>query len=160
MIRNVRPEDAEAIAAIYNEYVIGTTISFETEPLTVAAMAARIDRLAADFPYFVYETEAGVVGYCYAHLWKERAAYRSTLETTIYLAAGHTGRGIGGQLMRRLIDECRRRGYHALLACITADNNSSIALHEKLGFRRVSEYHEVGRKFGRWLGVEDYELLL
>lgn len=160
MIRNVRPEDAEAITAIYNEYVTQSTISFETEPLTVAAMEERIRRLAADFPYFVYETETGVIGYCYVHLWKERAAYNHTLETTIYLAAGHTGQGIGAQLMCRLIEECRRQGYHALVACITADNKRSIALHEKLGFHRAAEYREVGRKFGRWLGVVDYELLL
>lgn len=160
MIRNVRPEDAGAIAAIYNEYITRSTISFETEPLTVAAMAARIGRLAADFPYFVYETESGLVGYCYAHPWKERAAYCHTLETTVYLAPGYVGRGIGTQLMSRLVDECRRRGYHALVACITAGNGPSIALHERLGFRRVAEYMEVGRKFGQWLGVVDYELVL
>ncbi len=160
MIRNVRPEDAAAIAAIYNEYITGSVISFETEPLTEAGMAARIGRLAAGFPYLVYETDGVVAGFCYAHPWKERAAYGHTLETTVYLAAGHTGRGVGTQLMLRLVDECRRRGYHALVACVTAENAPSIALHEKLGFRRVAEHHEVGHQFGRWLGVVDNELLI
>ena len=69
-------------------------------------------------------------------------------------------RGTGEALMRKLIEECRHRGFHSLIACITADNRPSIALHEKLGFRKVSGFKEVGMKFGRWLDVEDYQLLL
>lgn len=98
--------------------------------------------------------------YCYAHLWKEREAYSKTLETTVYLAPEACHKGIGPLLMTHLIDECRRQGYHALIACITADNLSSLRFHQRLGFRQVSRFSEVGRKFDRWLDVIDLELIL
>ena len=160
MIRKVDLEDAEAITAIYNEYVINSTATFETEPVAVEDMRERITQISANFPYFVYEIDNEVVGYCYAHLWKERAAYRYTLETTVYLSTKHIGKGIGRLLMQRLIEKCRESGYHALIACITKGNETSYALHAKLGFKQVAGYEQVGRKFNRWLGVVDYELLL
>lgn len=98
--------------------------------------------------------------YCYAHLWKEREAYSKTLETTVYLTPESCHKGIGNLLMCRLIDECRSRGYHALIACITADNYSSLRMHESLGFRQVSRFHEAGLKFGRRLDIIDLELVL
>ncbi len=159
-LRPVRPDDAEGIAAIYNEYVEHTTVSFETEAVSCDEMRRRIGALAAGFPYFVAEGEAGIAGYCYARPWKERAAYAHTLETTIYLSPRHVGCSLGRQLMEMLTAECRRRGVHALIACITADNARSIAFHERLGFRRVSLFREVGRKFDRWLDVADLQLLL
>ena len=72
-------------------------------------------------------------GYCYAHAWKEKAAYKYTLETTVYLSPRYKGKGIGRQLMERLIEECRAGGYHALIACITEGNEASCSLHEKAG---------------------------
>lgn len=158
-LRPVSPSDAADITIIYNRYIAETTISFETEPLTVEQMRQRIGTLSA-FPYFVCEEAGAVVGYCYAHPWKERAAYARTLETTVYLAHGACHRGIATALMHRLIDACRQRGFHTLIACITDDNAASIRFHERLGFTAVSHFHEVGRKFGRWLGVVDMELRL
>lgn len=108
MIRRVELQDAKAITTIYNEYVRHSVATFETEPLREEDMRNRIAGIAVRFPYFVYEEEGKVVGYCYAHLWKERAAYRHTLETTVYLAPGYEGKGIGRELMERLIEECRR----------------------------------------------------
>ena len=160
MIRNVTPQDTAAITKIYNEYIAHTVISFETEPLSEAEMQQRIDRISTAFPYLVYEVDGEVSGYCYAHEWKERAAYRHTLETTVYLSPRHTGKGIGRALMQRLIAECRGRGCHALIACITANNEASKSLHAKLGFVQVSHFKSVGYKFGQWLDVVDYELLL
>lgn len=160
MIRRVELQDAKAITTIYNEYVEHSVATFETEPLREEDMRNRIAGIAAHFPYFVYEEEGKVTGYCYAHLWKERAAYRHTLETTVYLASGHEGKGIGKALMERLIEECRRDGYHALIACVTEGNAVSDALHLRLGFKQVSHFEKVGLKFGRWLDVVDYELLL
>ena len=159
-LRPVRPDDAEGIADIYNGYVERTTVSFETEAVSADEMRRRIGALAPAFPYFVAEDGEGIAGYCYAHPWKERAAYAHTLETTIYLSPRHVGCSLGRQLMEMLTAECRRRGVHALIACITADNARSIAFHERLGFRRVSLFREVGRKFDRWLDVADLQLLL
>lgn len=160
MIREVRQEDAAAIAAINNHYVMHSDASFDTEPTDGETMRQRIAAIAAACPYFVCEEEGEVVGYCFAHPWKARPAYGLTLETTVYLAPGHTGKGIGRALMLQLIEACRRRGIHVLISCITGGNRPSIALHEALGFQAVSHFREVGRKFGRWLDVVDYELIL
>lgn len=160
MIRKVEARDAGAINDIYAYYITETAITFETEPLPSGEMLHRIETLAAHGPYFVYEEDGRVLGYCYAHQWKARAAYAHTFEITIYLAHDAKRRGIGTQLLSHLIADCRQCGIHALIACITEDNSASIAIHEKFGFRQVSCYHEVGHKFGRWLGVKDYELIL
>ena len=105
MIRDVKPQDATAITKIYNEYITNSIISFETEPLTEEDMLSRIVQISSKYPYLVYETGGIVVGYCYAHAWKERAAYRYTAETTVYLSPAYTGRGIGTLLMQKLIEE-------------------------------------------------------
>ncbi len=161
MIRKVMPTDAKAIADIYNEYVVNTDISFEVVPLSEFEMRRRIEDITADgYPYLVYEDKEGIVGYCYAHRWKERAAYNYCAETTVYCAIGRTKKGIGFKLMQSLIDECKVKGYHALIACITADNEASICFHQKLGFHKVSHFEKVGMKHGRLLDVVDYELLL
>ena len=160
MIRKVNATDAQAIAHIYNHYVLNTTISFETQAVTTAHMLHRITSISAQYPYLVYEHEGRVVGYCYAHLWKERGTYSQTLETTIYLHPDYCHRGIGKRLMQQLIEQCRAQGFHALIACITGGNEGSIALHQSLGFEQRSCFKEVGHKFGAWLDVVDLELIL
>ncbi len=161
MIREVRAaDDAAAIAAIYNEYVLHTTISFETAALTPEAMQARIVAYSAECPYLVYENDGKVLGYCYAHRWKERAAYAHSWESTIYLAPGAQGNGIGRVLMQELISRCRKAGCRVLIACITQGNERSCHFHESLGFRQASHFHAVGEKFGSLLDVVDYELNL
>lgn len=160
MIRPVTLQDAPDIVAIYNEYIAHSTITFDMNPLTVQEMQQRISEISQRYPYFVYEEDGIVEGYCYAHAWKEKEAYNRTLETTVYLSPAFTGKGIGRQLMQRLTDECRRCGVHALIACITSENTASCHFHAALGFRQVSSFKEVGMKFGRWLDVDDYELIL
>lgn len=160
MIRPVRPEDAAAIAAIYNDYVQHTTISFETEPLTPREMRGRIEQYAAHYPYLVEDQGGVICGFCYAHPWKDRAAYRHTWETTVYLHPQYRGKGIGSALMQELITRCREAGCHVLIACITGDNTASCAFHRRLGFTQVSRFPEVGCKFGKWLDVADYQYML
>lgn len=161
MIRRVCEDDAQAIADIYNVYVCQTTVSFETAPVTVGEMRRRILEFSSAHPYYVYVDDDGTVqGYCYAHPWKERAAYGHTWETTIYLSASHRHHGVGTLLMKRLIDSCREQGAHVLVASITDGNSDSVGLHASLGFRQVSAFKEVGWKFGQWLGVVDMQLIL
>lgn len=160
MIRKVHPEDAEAIASIYNEYILHSTITFDTEPMTKKEMHRLVVAISADYPYFVYEEEGVVKGYCYAHNWKAKSAYRQTWEITLYLSPEIQGRGIGTRLLGHLIVECRRLKAQALIACITEGNTVSEALHKKLGFKKVSHFEKVGAKFGRLLDVVDYELIL
>ena len=164
MMNEIRPltaGDAEAVADIYAHYVTHSVVTFDTEAPTPQAMRHTLESLLdGGFPAWASLTDGVLTGYCYAHPWKARAAYARTLETTIYLHPSHTGRGTGRALMTRLIGDCRARGIHALVACITVPNEASTRLHESLGFRCVSRFREVGRKFGRWLDVSDYELIL
>lgn len=159
-IRQVRPDDAGQITELYNWYIVNGVESFETEPLPVSEMLSRIEHISASYPYYVAEVDGRVAGYCYAHLWKERAAYSNTLETTIYLNPEFKRHGAGTALMDRLIADCRRMGVKALIACITGENDASIAFHRRLGFEQVSLFKSVGYKHGRWLDVVDMELLL
>lgn len=160
MIRNVTLRDAEAIAGLYNEFVLHSVVTFETEAVTAAQMRERIAAIAACYPYGVYEAGGQVAGYAYAHAWRERAAYAHTWETTVYVDPRFARQGIGYGLLSWLAGECRRRGCHALVACITGGNTASCALHRKAGFRQVSRFEQVGLKFGRRLDVTDWELLL
>ena len=160
MIRDVSPGDAPRITEIYNRYILGSTATFETVPLSVAEMARRIESIAAAFPYIIYVEDGVVIGYAYAHLWRERAAYRATWEATVYLAPEARGRGVGTELLRELLRRCRRGGARALIACITAENSASRHMCERMGFRQVSLFEKVGEKMGRLLDVADYELLL
>ena len=159
-IRKATLQDAAAIVGIYNEYILHSTVTFETEPLTVEQMCERMSGILSSCPYLVYEEDGKVLGYCYAHEWKERAAYCHTWETSVYVDASAHHKGIGEALMRTLIADCRQREVHALIACLTEPNEPSSSLHRKLGFVKVSHFKEVGNKFGRWLDVGDYELIL
>ena len=160
MIRPVTATDAHRIVDIYNDYILNTTISFETKPLTVEQMRCRIEEIASHCPYIVWEEDGEIAGYCYAHPWKERAAYHLTLETTVYLSPQYFRKGIGSQLMQRLIEDCRKMGFKVLIACITADNEASIEMHRHLGFKQVSYFEQVGEKFGKMLDVVDMQLNL
>ena len=161
MIRPIRIEDAAAVAAIYNHYIEHSTATFDTEPLSDRQMLSRLEAIVGRRPGYVSLSEAGEFqGYAYAHPWKEKAAYRYTLETTIYLAPRFVGQGIGRALLSHLVEGCRREGYRSLIACITQGNVASEVLHRKMGVRPVSRFVQVGTKFGRWIDVADYQLLL
>ncbi|MBO5684203.1 MAG: N-acetyltransferase [Akkermansia sp.] len=160
MIRPVCSEDAAALAGIYNYYIQETTISFESTPLSVADMRARIEQVSAVYPFLVWEEAGQVRGYAYAHAWKERAAYVGTWEISIYLAPECCGQGIGHRLLERLVADCRRAGCRVLIACITRENEKSCSFHQCHGFRQVSHFTQVGCKFGRLLDVVDYQLTL
>ena len=157
-IRPATPDDATAIVDIYNHFIRHTAVTFEVVELSEADMRQRIAHIASGFPYLVCEAGGQLAGYSYAHPWKEREAYRRTLETTVYVAPAMQGHGIGHALMLQLIDDCRRRGFGVLIACITADNTGSCRFHERLGFRRMSHFQDVGEKFGRLWSVEDFQL--
>lgn len=161
MIRPIRIEDAAALAATYNHYIEHSTATFDAEPLSDRQMLSRLEAIVGRYPGYVSLSEAGEFqGYAYAHPWKEKAAYRYTFETTIYLAPRFVGQGIGRALLSHLVEGCRREGYRSLIACITQGNVASETLHRKMGFRPVSRFVQVGTKFGRWIDVADYQLLL
>lgn len=160
MIRSASPRDAAALAAIYNHYVAGTVISFETEPVSARAMAARVRAVLAGHPWLVREEAGELLGYAYASPWKAREAYRFAVETTVYVAAGQARRGVGSSLYQALLADLRGRGFHTALGGIALPNEASVALHERFGFTQVAHLPEVGWKLGRWVDVGYWALRL
>lgn len=160
MIRQANSSDAQAICAIYNHYVETSTISFEEQAVPAEQMAERIAAVSASLPWFVFERDGQVAGYAYATPWRVRRAYRFSVESTVYVAPGQAGQGIGKALYQALIGELRVRGVHAVIGGIALPNADSVALHERFGFDKVALFREVGRKFGRWVDVGYWELLL
>jgi L-amino acid N-acyltransferase YncA len=161
-LRDATPRDAVAIAAIYGPYVQTSTFSFEGIPPDADEMTTRMKKIAeAGLPYLVAESEGRVAGYAYASAFHTRSAYRFTVENSVYVAPQSTRAGTGTLLMRRLIAECAGRGLRQMIARIgDGENIASIALHEKLGFRRIGELRGVGFKFGRWVDVVEMQLVL
>ena len=161
MIRPARTSDAAAIATIYNHYILKTIVTFEENTVSVAEISERISEIFAnELPMFVWEDDEVVLGYTYANKWKSRCAYRYALEATIYLDPTATGRGIGTQLYTALIAEIRKTKIHAIIAGVALPNGGSVALHEKLGFKKMGQFKEVGWKFERWIDVGYWELIL
>ncbi len=158
MIRGARIEDAEALCRIYNYYVENTIITFEEIPVTVDDMKNRILKGLEHFPWLVYESQGSVIGYAYAGKWRVRSAYRYTVETTIYLDKQCHGQKIGTQLYKHLIEELVNRNIHRVVACIALPNDASVQLHEKLGFKKVARFTEVGYKFNQWLDIGYWQL--
>ena len=153
MIREVETTDAHRIAEIYNGYVENSTVTFEAEPVSDGEMGRRINRIKADYDWLVCEEEGKVVGYAYYGPFRERAAYRTTVEATVYVAQDSQGRGIGAQLYAELISRATAKGFCEMLGIIALPNESSVRLHERLGFMKVGHLERVGNKFGRWIDV-------
>ena len=161
IIRPARTADAGAICAIYNHYILNTTISFEEEPVSPAEIAQRIANVAdANLPWLVMLENDTLIGYAYATKWRVRAAYRYAVESSVYLDATRTGQGAGRQLYEALIAELRRRDLHLVIGGIAQPNAASVALHERLGFCKVAHFSEVGLKFGKWIDVGYWQLKL
>jgi phosphinothricin acetyltransferase len=153
-IRVAHADDAKAIAAIYNPYILNTTISFEEEPVTDAAMAQRIaDVQAGGLPWLVAVQDGRVLGYAYATKWRVRHAYRFSVESSVYLAPQAARQGLGTALYTALLAQLAEHGVHLVIGGIALPNDASVALHEKMGYEKVAHFREVGFKFGRWLDV-------
>lgn len=160
MIRTVKSTDAMAICGIYNHYVTHTVISFEENPVSIKEMERRIGDISAVYPWLVWEEAGELMGYAYVHPWKDRIAYRFSVENSIYLKQGHERKGLGTCLLTRLLEEVKKTSVHGVIAGITLPNEGSIALHEKLGFTKIAQFKEIGFKLNQWLDVGYWELLL
>ncbi len=161
LIRIAKPDDSASVADIYNHYVTSEIATFEEEPVAPEAMAARIaDVTGRSLPWLVAEVDGSVLGYAYAGPWKTRSAYRFTVESTVYLHQSAMRRGVGAELYGALIAELRAHNVHAVIGGIALPNDASVRLHEKLGFRKIGQFEQVGYKFGQWIDVGYWELLL
>ncbi len=152
----IRPADAAdlpAIAEIYNDAVLNSTATFDTEPATLEETEQWLrDR---SHPYAVLVAARGdeVVGWAALKAFASKPAYRFTVENTVYVRTDMQGGGIGALLLARLLEVAADNGFHVVIARIAEGNPTSERLHRRLGFRRVGVEREVGRKFERWLGV-------
>jgi phosphinothricin acetyltransferase len=155
-----RPEDAPALAAIYGHYVETSVISFEVERPSVAEMGARLAACVAIAPWLVFEERGEVTGYAYASKHRERAAYRWSIDTSVYVRPEARGRGIGRALYTSLLALVRAQGFFVAHAGITLPNAASVRLHEAMGFTPVGVYAAVGFKDGAWHDVGWWRLAL
>ena len=149
-IRAAVEADAAAIAAIYAPYVQKTAISFEIEPPTAETMAQRIARTLETHPWLVADCGGEVIGYAYAGKHRERAAYRWTVDTTVYVDTAAHRRGIGHALYRVLLNILRQQGFRSAFAEIVLPNPGSVRLHESAGFKPIGIHKDIGFKLGRW----------
>lgn len=160
-IRPATVADAPAICAIYNHYVVNTTISFEEVSVTDAEMQSRISGVHdSGLPWLVAIDGGAVVGYAYATRWRVRHAYRYSVESSVYVAENQARKGIGERLYAALIAQLRRAGVHLVIGGIAQPNPASVALHEKMGYVQAALFQEVGFKFGRWVDVGYWQLRL
>ncbi|MDN5211958.1 N-acetyltransferase family protein [Fulvivirgaceae bacterium BMA12] len=160
MIRAVKTEDAEEIKEIYNYYILNSIITFEESPVSTAEMGERINTIKSVFPWIVYEKDHQILGYAYAARWRSRSAYARSVESTVYLKPGTSKKGIGTQLYTELIKRLKEMDLHVVIGGISLPNDASVALHEKLGFKKVAHFKEVGFKFNNWIDVGYWELLI
>ncbi|WP_277210241.1 GNAT family N-acetyltransferase [Isoptericola croceus] len=152
VVRTTTGDDLPAVAAILEPYVLGTAVTFDEEPPGAEAWAARLDDLRSrGLPFLVAEVDDVVVGYAYASPWRPKAAYRHTVESTIYLSPAAQGRGIGTRLLAALLDACSLAGVREVVAVVADDPAAagSLPLHRRLGFEVVGVLRDVGVKHGR-----------
>lgn len=160
-VRTASRDDAAAVAAIYAYHVAHGTASFDTEPRSEADVAARIAECATrGWPFLVVETVGDILGYAYATQFRDRPAYRSTCENSIYIAPQAIGRGVGTLLLAALIEASERAGFRQMIAVVGGGEPASVALHLKAGFREAGRMKSVGRKHGRWLDTVYLQLSL
>lgn len=167
VIRSASVNDAEALLNIYAYYVENTAITFECEVPTVEEFQQRIANTLKKYPYLVAEKEGTILGYAYAGVFKNRAAYDWSAEVTIYLSHNATKCGIGRKLYEALETEMKKRGFLNLYACIGYPveedeylTKNSAQFHAHLGYQTVGEFHKCGYKFGRWYNMIWMEKLI
>ena len=160
MIRSAEPGDADRLCEIYNHYVLNDVATFEEEPVPVDEMRQRVAGVQEQFFWLVYEDAGGVVAYAYAGKWKARAAYRHSVELSVYVSPERQGRGIGKQLYGELLRRLGETGVHSVIGGVAGDNRASFALHLSFGFEQVAHFREVGHKFGQWVDVTYFQLVL
>jgi phosphinothricin acetyltransferase len=154
-VRPGRDEDVPALTELYNHYVVNTAITFDIEPFTLAERADWFAHYRLAGPYRLYVAAIGdtVVGYATSSPFRQKAAYATTVETSVYCHPDFTGRGIGSALYAALFEGLSGEDLRRAGAGITLPNDGSLALHRRFGFREVGVHTEVGRKLGRYWDV-------
>lgn len=159
-LRLATPDDAEAIRAIYNLEVTTSTVTFDLVPRTLDDQLAWQASRSGAYAVVVADVDGVVAGFGSLSRWRDRPAYATTVEDSIYVHRDHHGRGFGKALLARLLEVATAHGFHACMARIVGGHEASIGLHQACGFEVVGVEKEVGRKFNRWLDVVLMERML
>jgi len=161
MIRDATLNDAAKVVEIYNHYISESVVTFEQEIISADIMQERISKvLDSKLPWLVAEQDSNIIGYCYATPWKERSAYRFSVEVTVYLNSEVKGKGWGSRLYKALFERLKQNEIHAVMGGITLPNDASVKLHEKFGMSKVAHFKQVGYKFDQWLDVGYWQKIL
>lgn len=158
MIRPLNLNDTEELLDIYNYYVLNSIVTFDDEAVSIDAFKDKITRINTDYPFIVFEENNEILGYAYGSRWRPKPAYKHTVESTVYVKHDALGKQIGTKLYTELLSQLKEQNYHIVLGGLTLPNDSSVKLHEKLGFKQVAHFKEVGLKFGKWLDVGFWQL--
>ncbi len=158
-LRPARDGDLPAVVAIYNHWVETSPVTFDLEPVTVESKRAWFAGFApaGRWRMIVAEVDGALAAYAYSHVHRNRAAYDTSVETSVYTHPDRLGLGLGRRLMKALLRELEGEDVHRAFAGIALPNEASVALHESLGFRHVGTFTDAGRKFGRFWSVAWYE---
>lgn len=166
-IRNAKTSDADRLLEIYDYYVQNTAITFEYETPSLEEFTARIEHTMKRYPYLVVEVDGRIEGYAYAGVFKDRAAYDWSSETTIYIAHDSRKSGLGRMLYEALEEKLKAMGIQNMYACIAYLDvedeyltKNSAEFHEHMGFSKVGVFHKCGYKFGRWYDMVWMEKLI
>ena len=162
---NIIPCDesyAGQILAIFNEAIVNSTALYDYRPRTPESMAGWFDaKRKGNFPVLAAVAENGeLLGFASYGVFRAWPAYKYTVEHSVYVATGHRGQGVGKRLLRQIIEKAEEQNYHVLVGCIDAQNTVSIAMHRTFGFQRAGTIRQAGFKFGAWLDLEFYQLIL
>jgi len=162
VVRAGRVEDLVAINDIYNHYILETAITFEIDPVTMDARREWFGHYAPTGRHRLFVAAAGddVLGYATSSEYKDRAAYETSVEVSVYLDPGSVGRGLGSRLYATLLAALEPEDVHRAYGGVAMPNPASVALHERFGFRLLAYFTEQGRKFGRYWDVAHYEKAL
>ncbi len=159
-IRDVLSGDAAEIASIYNTYIVDSIITFETEKVTATDILQRIQKVTQLYDWLVLIENGMLVGYAYYTSFRERKAYEHTVESTIYLKSGSSGKGMGSDLYTALLERIKNKGFREVMGVIALPNPESTRFHEKLGFKNMGVLKNVGFKFDTYLDVAFYQKTL
>ena len=160
LVRPAEPRDAEATRAIYNLEVVESTVTFDMVPRSLDQQRAWLAAHSGAYPALVAEEAGEVLGLASLSAYRERPAYATTVEDSLYVRRDHRGRGVGRLLLSELVRAADGHGFHSVIARIVGGHEASIALHRSCGFQLVGVEREVGRKMGRWLDVVEMQLLI
>lgn len=159
-IRLATIDDAEAIRQIYNHEVTTSTVTFDIEPRTLEVQRRWLSARSGAHAVVVADVDGELAGFGSLSPWKDRPAYTTSVENSVYVHRDYQGKGVGKALLAELVRLATAHGFHAMFARVVGGHDASIGLHKALGFETVGTEREVGRKFGQWLDVVVMELLL